>query len=316
MDNHTIVQYILDIIDKRITEKLSLRELANESGYSASHLNRLFFGTTGITLMAYVTRRKLHYGLYELSYGERVLDVALKYGFETHAGFTKAFKKCFGYPPSIYRIHAVMSRPSRMEISELKEIISGGKGMYPVISEIKPFTVVGFTSRHKVPDVRFTHDIPLYWESVILDYDPGEVLTRLHNLFSLSRHCEYTVCFDTDSETDEFTYMLGVGVDNSEDRAKMEPDMYEMTMPGGLYARFTTSPIENSKYSLSEYAQSVRDTWTRIFDDWLPASGYEFDESRYDFEYYDERDHNANERDPLYTNGIIQMDIYIPVRKR
>jgi len=127
--------------------------------------------------MAYVTRRKLQYALFDLSCGEKIIDVALKYGFETHAGFTKAFKKCFGYPPSLYRIHAISSQPTRMELTELMSIILGGNIMYPEFVEMQPFTVVGFTSRHTMPDVRFTHDIPLYWETINMDY--AEPLTRL-----------------------------------------------------------------------------------------------------------------------------------------
>jgi len=296
-----IIQEILDSIDNRITEKITLRELAEESGYSTFHLNRLFSGVTGITLMVYVTRRKLQYALHDLSCGERIIDIAMKYGFETHAGFTKAFKKCFGSSPSLYRIHAIVGRPTRMEIKELKSTISGGSTMYPEIAERQPFTVVGFTSRHTMPDVRFTHDIPFYVETMNY-WDP---LTRLHNLFTKSRHREYTVCFDVDPFSGEFTYLLGVGVDNPEDHSKIEPDMYEMTMPGGLYAKFTTPLVEESKYG-----QSIRDTWKTAFDNWLPSSEYEFDETRHDFEYYDERDHFYQDK------GLAQMDIYIPIHKR
>jgi len=303
LEENNIIQHVLDIIDDRITERITLWELAEESGYSTFHLNRLFSRVTGITLMAYVTRRKLQYALYDLSCGEKIIDVALKYGFETHAGFTKAFKKCFGYSPSLYRIHAIVGRPARMEIIELTSIISGGKIMYPEMLEIQPFTVVGFTTLHTMPDVRFTHDIPLYWETINLDH--VEDLTRLHNVFSKSRHCEYTVCFDINPLTGEFTYLLGVGVDNSEDYSKIEPDMYERKMPGGLYAKFTTPLVESSKR-----IQAVGDTWKTAFDNWLPASEYEFDEIRYDFEYYDERDHSWQ------NNDMVQMDIYIPVHKR
>ena len=172
--------------------------------------------------------------------------------------------------------------------------------MYPEIIEIQPFTVVGFTSRHTLPDVRFTHDVPLYWETTNMDY--AEPLTRLHDVFRKSWHCEYAVCFDINPVSSEFTYLLGVGVDNPEDYSKIQPDMYEMKMPGGLYARFTTPLVESS-----QHVRTVRDTWKRILDIWLPASAYEFDESRYDFEYYDERDHSWE------NNGKAQIDIYIPV---
>ena len=302
MDDTGFIQNILDIIDNRITENIAPRELGKISGYSTYHLHRVFSRVTGITLMAYVTRRKLQYALYDLSCGQKIIDVAMKYGFETHAGFTKAFKKCFGYPPSLYRIHAISSQPARIELADLTNIMSGGKIMHPEIMEIQPFTVVGFTSRHTMPDVRFTHDIPLYWETINMNYwDP---LTRLHDVFSKSRHCEYTVCFDIDPLANQFTYLLGVGVDNPEDYSKIEPDMFEMKMPGGLYAKFTTPLVEGSKH-----IQAVRDTWKNVFDNWLPSSEYEFDEIRYDFEYYDERDH-------LPPDGMAQIDIYIPVQKR
>jgi AraC family transcriptional regulator len=303
VENNYTVQNVLDIIDDRITETITPQELSKACGYSTSRYNRIFSSAMGITLMAYVTHRKLQYALYDLSCGEKIIDIAFKYGFETHAGFTRAFKKCFGYPPSLYRVHAICSRPTRMELSELISIISGGNIMYPEITKMQPFTVVGFTSRHKMPDVRFTHDIPLYWETINMDY--AEPLTRLHNLFKKSRHSEVTVCFDIDPVTGKFTYLLGVGVDNPEDLSRIEPGMYKMEMAGGLYAKFTTPLVEESKYS-----QNVRDTWKNIFDKWLPASEYQFDEKRYDFEYYDLRDHAWE------NNGMQQIDIYVPIQKR
>jgi AraC family transcriptional regulator len=175
--------------------------------------------------------------------------------------------------------------------------------MYPVIMEIQSFTVVGFITRHTMPDVRFSHDVPVYWETISMDY--AKPLIRLHNLFDKSRHTEYTVCFDINPVSEEFTYLLGVGVDNPEDYSKIESDMYEMKMPGGLYSRFTTPLIETSKY-----VQAIRDIWNNVFDNWLPASQYEFDEGRYDFECYDERDHFYHDK------GLQQMDIYIPIQKR
>jgi AraC family transcriptional regulator len=239
--------------------------------------------------------------MYDIGCGEKILDVAIKYGFETHAGFTKACKRYFGYPPSIYRIHAVPGQPSRIEIGDGMTLIGVTK-LKPVILEMQPFTVVGFTSRHTISEVRFTHDIPFFVGTSGMNYwDP---LTRLHNLFTRSRHTEYAVCFDVDSEAGEFTYLLSVGVDNPEDHAKIEPDMYEKTMPGGIYAKFTTPLVEES-----QYGQAIMDLWKAAFDDWLPSSSYEFDETRYDFEYYDERDHF------YHKINMAQMDIYIPIQK-
>lgn len=303
MDYLVEMQQVLDKIDACITEKLSVKELADTAGFSSYHFCRIFQGVTGYPVMLYVARRKLQFALFDLCSGKKVVDVAMEYGFETHAGFTKAFKRCFGYPPSLYCLHADVRPPQKIELQTLKNKLSGGMMMHPQILELKPFTVVGYTSRYSLPDVKHTHDIPAWWDSINMEF--SQPLTRLHHTFTNSRHCEYGVCFDADLETGGFTYMLGVGVDNGEDRAKIEPDLCAMELPGGLYAVFTTPLVPDE-----QYAASIRDTWKDILLGWLPASDYEYDESRKDFEYYDQRDH-AWEHD-----NMVQMDIYIPVCKR
>ena len=173
--------------------------------------------------------------------------------------------------------------------------------MYPQIVNKEPFTIVGFTSRHILPNVKYTHDIPAYWEKINMEC--AEPLTRLHNTFTKSIHCEYSVCFDTDINTGEFNYLLGVGVDNDKDLSKVEHDMEKMNMPGGLYAIFTTPLVQESQYT-----SSIHDTWRNILAEWLPNSEYEFDDERRDFEFYDKRDHSWE------NNNMQQMDIYIPIR--
>jgi AraC-like DNA-binding protein len=75
-DNH-IIQNALDLIDNRITERIAPQELANECGYSVFYFNRLFSSVIGITLAAYVTRRKLQHALFDLSCGEKLLTLRL-----------------------------------------------------------------------------------------------------------------------------------------------------------------------------------------------------------------------------------------------
>ena len=109
------------------------------------------------------------------------------------------------------------------------------------------------------------------------------------------------MCFDIDTENGEFTYLLGRGIDNPADYEKMEPDMTRVDIQGGLYAVFSTPPAE-------DYLVAIQDTWHEILTDWLPGSEFEFDDTRYDFEYYDHRDHG------WYFGGKVQMDICIPIR--
>ena len=104
MEYEAMVQSVIDDIDRRITENIRAVEPARAVNYSVYHFCRVFSEVTGTPVSAYITRRKLKYALYELSKGRKVIDVAVEYGFETHAGFTKAFKKYFGCPLIIYRL--------------------------------------------------------------------------------------------------------------------------------------------------------------------------------------------------------------------
>lgn len=303
MDHISVIQNVLDTIDENITQKISVKELAAASNYSFYHFCRIFQELTGMPVMSYITRRKLEYALSDIACGKKIIDVAMDYGYDTHAGFTKAFKRCFGYPPSIYCIHVGANPPQKNNLSRQLKKYNGGIIMNPQIVTKKPFTIVGFTSRHTLPEVRYTHDIPAYWDNVNMDY--AQQLTVLHDTFSGSKHCEYGVCYDTDIKTSEFTYLLGVGVDNDQDLSKITNDMKLMKMPGGLYAIFTTPLVDDS-----EYTTSIHETWKEILVNWLPNSKYEFDEKRYDFEFYDERDHAWE------NNNKVQMDIYIPICQR
>jgi len=83
MDHETMVQSVLDDIDRRIKEPIRADDLARAANYSTYHFCRLFAALTGTPVMGYVTRRKLEHALYDLSRGGKVLDVAMDYGFET-----------------------------------------------------------------------------------------------------------------------------------------------------------------------------------------------------------------------------------------
>jgi AraC family transcriptional regulator len=272
-----MIQSVLDDIDKRITENIGADELARTTNYSIYHFRRVFMELTGIPFMNYVTRRKLEYALYDMSQGKRIIDVALDYGFETHAGFSKAFKKHFGYPPSLHHLHTCASQPTKATILNAKTK-HGGCNMQIQLKEINPFTVVGYTSRHRMPHVSKISDIPVFWEKINLEYSAA--LSTLHHTYTKSHHCEVAVCFDIDEANECFTYMLGVGVDEADSAVSMHPGTYKHKMQGGLYAIFTTPLVDED-----QYVQSIHDTWKQILDFWLPKSNYEYDSTRIDFEY-------------------------------
>lgn len=298
MEYESMIQSVLDEIDKRIMENIQADELARAVNYSTNHFRRVFIELTGTPFMNYVTHRKLEFALFHISQGKRVIDVAMDYGFETHAGFTKAFKKHYGYPPSLHRLHITTSLPKKATVISVK-LKYGVNEMQVQIKEVKPFNIVGYTSRHRMPGISKTLDVSAMWSKINFEYYAA--LVTLHDTYTKSYHCEVAICFDIDEEHDYFTYMLGVGVDEADSSVPMRLGTYLHHVPGGLYAVFTTPLVDERQYE-----QSIPDTWKKILDQWLPSSEYEYDNTRVCYEYYDERDHG----------NTPQMDICIPICKR
>lgn len=80
--------------------------------------------------------------------------------------------------------------------------------------------------------------------------------------------------------------------------------MISFVIPQGRYAVFTTPPVDMTKQD-DHFAAMIKKTWTSIFSKWFSQSDYLFDESRYEFEFYDERCH--------YLENST-MEIYIPIK--
>ncbi|QUH18804.1 AraC family transcriptional regulator [Alkaliphilus sp. B6464] len=291
-----LIQKTLDYIDDHILEKITVDELAKISGFSTYHYYKVFNSFVGMPVMEYITRRKLQYALYDLSNGQKVLDIALTYGFETHAGFTKAFKKSFGYPPSFYRMHAPIGLLKRIDLKKLRENKTGGIIMQPKIINRDSFKIVGYEFKTTLRNNAHSRDIPAFWDNCNLE---GKEAT-LYETQLPPRHGEYGICVNTNMETDEFSYILGVEV-TSFDNAMA--DMYKLEVPSATYAVFTTPSVEDP-----DFVDSIQGTWKYILEEWFPNSGYEIDDTKLDFEFYDERCH------PWEYNKV-SMEIYVPIKK-
>ena len=301
--NHTqTLQAVLDYIDDNISGEINAGLIAEQASYSIYHFSRIFTRTIGTSVMAYVTWRRLQYALYDLSRGKKVIDVAMEYGFETHGGFTKAFVHWFGFPPSLCRLRLTVNPPMKPSVEMLTNKFLGGNAMTPHIIELTPFSVVGYPNRYQSENMKVNVNAATFWDTINLDY--GTILTKLHNTFTKSKHFEISMCYDIDEHTGEFTYILGRGIDNLEDLASIEPDMTKVDVAGGLYAIFSTPPAADT------FVQAAQDTWNEIFLHWLPQSEFEYDDTRRDFSYHDERDHG------WYFGGKLQVDICIPIRQR
>lgn len=94
---------VLKYIDEHLEEMLTIEMLAKVAGYSEYHFIRVFKECMNTTVMEYVCKRRLIKASEEILLGAKIIDIAMKYGWQSHSGFTKAFKKEFGFYPSLLR---------------------------------------------------------------------------------------------------------------------------------------------------------------------------------------------------------------------
>lgn len=97
------VQHMQEYIEANILRKITLKKLAVAAGYSPWHATKLFKEVTSKAPFQYIRALRLTKAALILrDSDEKVIDVAMDFVFDSHEGFTRAFSKEFGMPPSKY----------------------------------------------------------------------------------------------------------------------------------------------------------------------------------------------------------------------
>jgi len=295
METTAMLENILTHIDAHLGEALSPSLLACRAGYSVWHFCRMFRYATGYGVMEYVRLRRLAFAAHALAKGGRILDISLDYGFETHAGFTKAFRRRYGCPPEVYRLHAQSPCPAPPNLAFCTQYAIGGIIMEPKFVKLPAIRLAGYKLRTGDSGVGNNKAIPAFWDAYLTD---GRC-EKLHQEGFVVEHAEYGACFMPDPETGAFDYMIGVRVAQD----AQIPSGYEVcTLPAAAYAVFSTPPCREE-----EFAASIQGLWRYAFEEWFPNSGYEYAQGCADFEVYDER--------CMGDEGKV-CDVYIPVARK
>ena len=288
------IEQSIDYIEAHLQEALTAEEIAAQAGYSLYHFCRMFSQIKEMPVMEYVRSRRLSLAAVALFSGRRIIDIALNYGFETPSGFAKAFRKAFGYSPSQYaaRMDGYLRDRSMYEI--------GDYVMEPVVLSKPAFRVAGYGIETTVEAGHYTQDVASFW----YHYDGDNLETRMYALLNPPRHGEVGLCIPA-VDGGNAVYLLGVIVD---DFSRVTEEMLTAIVPAAQYAVFTTPPVDaTDEAGPDAFAQVVKCTWKYIFEDWFKDSGYEYDEGKLNFEFYDERCH---------ARVDTVMEIYVPVRER
>lgn len=129
MQNADIIRDGIVYIEQNLKTYITPEELAQMAGYSVWHYQRLFAQVTGVPLATYINRRRLDRALAEIDADRKAIDAALEYGFDTYAGFYKAFLRTYGCSPkkylSLYGTHRSKTEVSAMLTeTELRKVLS------------------------------------------------------------------------------------------------------------------------------------------------------------------------------------------------
>lgn len=140
------IQQAIDYIEDNLTETIDYEEVAKKCYSSSYHFQRVFSILCGFTLGEYIRNRRLTLAGRELATtNAKVIDVALKYGYESPDSFAKAFQKFHGILPSQARNNG--SNLKSFSRLVLKFSLEGGTTMKYRIETKPALTLLGYKKR-------------------------------------------------------------------------------------------------------------------------------------------------------------------------
>lgn len=90
----------IDYIEENLTEEIDYDKIAKIAMCSGYYFQRMFSYMSEMTLSEYIRRRRMSKAAMELSNGAKVIDVAIKYCYDSPTAFNRAFQKLYNMPPS------------------------------------------------------------------------------------------------------------------------------------------------------------------------------------------------------------------------
>lgn len=252
----------MSYVEENLTGTITLEGAARQAACSTYHFQRMFPYMTGISFSEYVRRRRMTAAAMDLAEGAKVLDTALRYGYDSPTAFNRAFQSVHGLPPSAAQVRGAELRafpPITFTLS-----IKGEHAMEYRIEEQEAFRVVGFAMREPMTLEDCFEKVPGFWGQTA-----GEI-PRLAALMDGSGPMGILGVSACDGGAFSGYYIAAAT------QSPAPEDMEEYSVPAGTWAVFPCcGPIP----------QAMQDLQRRIISEWLPSSGYEYAEAP-DIEVY------------------------------
>ncbi len=258
MDSLERMNRALAYIDANLTDEIDFQQVEKYALCSEYHFRRMFSFLAGVTLSEYIRRRRLTLAATELfNSEERIIDVALKYGYQSPDAFTRAFYNLHGVTPTEGRNsgYALKAYP-RMTF---QLTIHGGDEMNYRIEQKPKFKIVGLSKRVTLLYEGVNPEIAALWQS--LDMETITTLKSLSNIEPKGMLSASTNFSEGRLEGSELDQYIGVAttLDGPNDFAQLE------------VAASTWAVFE----SVGPFPETLQNIWGRIYSEWFPSSGYE-----------------------------------------
>lgn len=234
------IQNAIQYIEDNLTEDLKI-QIAEKACVSAFHFQRIFNVLCGFTVGEYIRNRRLSLAAEELSSSDaKVIDVAIKYGYDSPDSFTRAFTKFHGVSPSAAKLKG--AKLKLFSPVKIKLTLEGGTMLeYKIVSK-EQFTVMGKARNFDI-DTSYK-EIPKYWDEHNNSEDSKIVCGM------------YGICMDSDGK--KFDYLIA---DNYLPWNEVPEGFVTRVIPAATWAVF---PCRGA------LPKSLQDVMTRIWSEWLP----------------------------------------------
>lgn len=274
----------INYIEENLTEDLAVDAIADHACLSTFYFQKGFAMLCGFTVGEYIRKRRLSLAGQDLLYTDhKIIEIALKYGYDSPDSFAKAFIRFHKVTPSAVRRDGAMIKtfvPLKVNL-----LLKGGYTMDYKIVKKDAFKVVGVSKVFKYENA--TKEVPKFWD----EFFQKEMNESVCGLYGIN--------MDKEMAGNEFEYMIA---DNYDENKEVPAGCITKVIPAHTWAIFAC--IGDSKKVLPKINQ-------QIFSEWLPNSKeYEIAEG-YNIELY---------TDPSdLPNGVCDekyySEIWIPVKK-
>ncbi|MEN2767571.1 AraC family transcriptional regulator [Ornithinibacillus xuwenensis] len=276
----------INYIEENLEGMLTIDDIAAIACMSKFHFQRMFSMLTGFTVSEYIRNRRITKAAQELVNTDyKVIDIAMKYGYESPEAFTKAFRRIHGISPTAAKKNsqALKAYPKLSFQIQLK----GDVEMDYKLVKKEAFTVVGKSIRTSTIGGENNRKIAAYWNESNSNGLSKELANNCGPLGLLG------ICMEFDKQQENITYMIGA----EKNMESLPTDWEEREIPAATWAVF---PVRGAMPDAIPYV------WNRIFSEWFPATGYEHAGGP-EMEVY------VSDEDPSSVDYY--SEIWIPIKK-